>query len=147
LNVFEGSEMLVKKEDRDEFFFEPTGKGKKKSGKKAKAQGIAKPIKHNAETFRLFDKLKIEAPITTDDVPSRLEQLEQQLEGFRQKVKKWEANKEDLKKRILNGEVVGEEEVQPDKAETQKDDKDADEGQGEEREGGADAAEEGKAED
>jgi len=146
MNVFEGAEVLVKKEDREEFYFAPTGKGKKKTGKKAKAEGVAKPIKHNAETFRLFDKLKIEAPITTDDVPSRLEQLEQQLEEFQQKVKKWEETREEKKRKILNGEIE-EEEVQPDKAEAQKDDKDGDEGHGVEQEGGADAAEEGKAED
>merc|ERR1719384_815820 len=101
LNVFEGSELLVKKEDREEFYFEPTGKGKKKSGKKSKAGSAAKPIRHNAETFRLFDKLKIEAPITTDDVPSRLEQLEQKLDDFRQKVKKWEETREERKMKIL----------------------------------------------
>merc|ERR1712113_957577 len=33
LNVFEGAEVLVKKEDREEFYFQPT-KGKKKAGKK-----------------------------------------------------------------------------------------------------------------
>merc|ERR1719499_2310374 len=147
MHVFEGSELLVKKEDREEFYFAPTGKGKKKSGKKTKAEGAAKPIKHNAETFRLFDKLKIEAPITTDDVPSRLEQLEQQLEEFQQKVKKWEETREERKRKILDGEIE-EEDVQPDKAEAQKDDdKDGDEGQGGEQEGGANAAEEGKAED
>jgi len=148
LNVVEGAEVLVKKEDREEFYFAPTGKGKKKSGKKAKSEGVAKPIKHNAETFRLFDKLNIEAPITTDDVPFRLEQLEKQLEDFRQKVKAWEKTREEKKKKILNGEPIEEEAVQPDKAETQKDDaKDGDDGQGEEQEGGADATEESKAKD
>jgi len=149
LNVMEGAEVLVKKEDRDEFYFAPTGKSKKKSGKKAKGEGAAKPIKHNAETFKLFGELKIEPPITTHDVPSRLEQLEQQLEDFRQKVNAWEKTREEKKFRILNGEdiVEEEEEVQPDKAEAQKDDKDGDEEQGGEQEGGADAAEEGKAED
>merc|ERR1712113_1011445 len=33
LNVFEGAEVLLKKEDREEFYFAPTGKGKKKAGK------------------------------------------------------------------------------------------------------------------
>jgi uncharacterized coiled-coil DUF342 family protein len=149
LNVFEGAEVLVKKEDREEeFYFQPT-KGKKKGGKKTKEAGAAKPIKHNAETFRLFDKLKIEAPITTDDVPSRLEQLEKQLEDFRQKVKDWEVTREEKKRRILNGEdneEEEEEEAQPEKAEAAKED-DKDAGEGEEQEAAADAAEEGKAED
>jgi len=150
LNVVEGAEVLVKKEDREEFYFAPTGKSKKKSGKKAKGEGAAKPIRHNAETFRLFYKLKIEAPITTDDVPSRLEQLEQQLEDYRQKVEAWEKTREQKKEKILRGEYNEEEEekkVQPDKVEAQKDDKDGDEEQGGEQEGGADATEEGKAED
>merc|ERR1712204_47280 len=150
LNVFEGAEVLVKKEDREEFYFAPTGKGKKKAGKKAKDAGAAKPIKHNAETFRLFDRLKIEAPITTDDVPSRLEQLEKQLAEFRQKVKDWEVTREEKKRRILNGEdneEEEEEETQPEKAEAPKDDDKDGAGEGEEQEAGADAAEEGKAED
>merc|ERR1719401_2270107 len=51
----EGTVMLGKKEDRDEFWFAPTKE--KKTGKKAKGKesGGSKPIKHNAETFRLFD--------------------------------------------------------------------------------------------
>merc|ERR1712151_1401358 len=50
----EGTEVLLKKEDRDEFYLMPA-KGKKAKGKKgAKSDDAkAKPIKHNAETFRL----------------------------------------------------------------------------------------------
>merc|ERR1711972_282807 len=60
----EGTEVLLKKEDRDEFYLMPTAKGKKGKAKKqgSKAEGSAKPIKHNAETFRLFDQLKLDAP-------------------------------------------------------------------------------------
>merc|ERR1712146_593161 len=53
----EGTEVLLKKEDRDEeYYYAPTAKGKKGKNKKgAKAEGSSgKPIKHNAETFRLF---------------------------------------------------------------------------------------------
>merc|ERR1719396_291557 len=47
----DGTEILLKKEDRDEFYFAPT-KAKKSKGKKGgKAEGSSKPIKHNAETF------------------------------------------------------------------------------------------------
>merc|ERR1712039_178935 len=54
-----GLEVLMKKEDRDEeYYYAPTAKGKKSKGKKG-ANG--KPIKHNAETFRLFDQLKLNA--------------------------------------------------------------------------------------
>merc|ERR1712084_193000 len=79
-----GLEVLMKKEDRDEeYYYAPTAKGKKgKKAKGAKAEGSAKPIKHNAETFRLFDQLKLNAPITTDEVPALLEQLEAQLAEY-----------------------------------------------------------------
>jgi len=39
MNVFEGAEVLVKKEDREEFYFAPTGKGKKKNWQKGKSRG------------------------------------------------------------------------------------------------------------
>jgi uncharacterized coiled-coil DUF342 family protein len=98
--------VLIKKEDREEFYFAPTKKGK--AAKKAKAaaggdDGKAKPIKHNAETFQLFDKLKLDAPITTADIPSLLEKLEKQMEEYQVKVKEWEQNKEELKRKIREG--------------------------------------------
>merc|ERR1712060_998607 len=100
----EGTEVLLKKDDRDEYYFNPTSKGKK--GKK-KGPGTEtsskKPIKHNAETFQLFDKLKLNAPITTDDIPPLLEKLEKQLEDYKLKVKEWEEKREERKKRILEG--------------------------------------------
>merc|ERR1711920_1173858 len=108
-----GLEVLMKKEDRDdEYFFAPTAKGKKAKGKKgAKAEGSsAKPIKHNAETFRLFDQLKVNAPITTDEVPALVEQLQEKLADYQQKVKVWEETKEEQKKKILAGLDVEEEE-------------------------------------
>merc|ERR1711979_111301 len=101
-----GLEVLMKKEDRDEgYYYAPTAKGKKSKGKKgAKADGSSsKPIKHNAETFRLFDQLKLNAPITTDDVPPLIEELEKQLENYKAKVKDWEEKREERKRRILEG--------------------------------------------
>merc|ERR1712190_210700 len=87
----DNTEVLMKKEDRDEFYFVPTAKKKGKSKKSGKGEdGVAKkPIKHNAETFRLFDQLKLDAPITTDDIPMTLEKLEEQLDMYREKVKDW----------------------------------------------------------
>merc|ERR1740129_2522836 len=101
----EGAEVLTKKEDRDEYYFVPTTKGKKNKAKAkgTQAEGKAKPIKHNAETFRLFEKLKLDAPITTDDIPGTLEKLEAQLEDFKEKVKKWEATRAEQKRKILEG--------------------------------------------
>merc|ERR1712228_1111456 len=75
-DVPKGGEVLASKADRDmEYYFEPTARGKKgkSKAKKDEGEGKAKPIKHNAETFQLFDKLKLDAPITTDDVPALLE--------------------------------------------------------------------------
>merc|ERR1712087_507420 len=116
-----GLEVLMKKEDRDEeYYYAPTAKGKKGKAKKgAKAEGSSgKPIKHNAETFRLFDQLKLNAPITTDEVPALLEQLQAKLADYQQKVKKWEETKEEQKKKILAGlDVEEEEEKEEDKEE------------------------------
>merc|ERR1712060_294879 len=105
----EGTEVLVKKSDQDEFFMMPS-KAKKSKGKKAgKAESSAKPIKHNAEPFRLFDQLKLDAPITTDEVPDLLTKLEEQLADYQNKVKVWEATKEEKKRKILEGLEVEEE--------------------------------------
>merc|ERR1712203_646036 len=99
----EGTEVLVKKSDQEEFFMMPS-KAKKSKGKKTgKAEGSAKPIKHNAETFRLFDQLKLDAPITTDEVPALIEKLEEKLADYQHKVKVWEETKEEKKRKILEG--------------------------------------------
>merc|ERR1712060_152245 len=99
----EGTEVLVKKGDQDEFFMMPAKGKKSKSKKGGKAEGGSKPIKHNAETFRLFDQLKLDAPITTDEVPALLEKLEAQLADYQSKVKVWEETKEAQKRKILEG--------------------------------------------
>ncbi|CAE7333343.1 unnamed protein product [Symbiodinium sp. CCMP2592] len=100
----DGAEILLRKEDRDEeFYFAPTKAGKK--GKNKNKGGEAKPTKitHNAETFRLFDQLKLDAPLSTEQVPALLEELEKQLGDFQGKVKEWEEKREDMKKAILEG--------------------------------------------
>merc|ERR1712060_91764 len=99
----DGYEVLTKKGEEEEYYMMPA-KGKKAKGKKStKADSSAKPIKHNAETFRLFDQLKLDAPITTDEVPALLEKLEAQLADYQQKVKVWEETKEEQKRKILEG--------------------------------------------
>merc|ERR1712060_1021776 len=112
----EGTQVLMKKEDRDNEFYMLPAKGKKAKAKKgAKSEGgeKAKPIKHNAETFRLFDQLKLDAPITTDEVPALVEKLEEKLADYQRKVKEWEETKEEKKRKILAGIDVGEEEAKP----------------------------------
>ncbi|CAK0896507.1 unnamed protein product [Prorocentrum cordatum] len=74
-----GLQVLRKKDDRDEFWFEPT-KAKKSKGSKPKGkEGTAKLIKYHAVTFKLFNQLKLNAPITLDDIPPTLEKLEAEL--------------------------------------------------------------------
>merc|ERR1719397_2068024 len=116
----DGMEVLAKKEDREEFYFVPTAKKKGKSKNKGgKEGGSSKPIKHNAETFRLFDQLKLDAPITTDDVPATLEKLEAQLEMYKEKVKEWEEKRDEMKRKIIEG-VAAEEEAKEAKPEEAK---------------------------
>merc|ERR1712232_1049112 len=99
------AEVLLSKEARnEEFYFAPTKKGKA-GKKKAAGDEKQKPIKHNAETFTLFDKLKLDAPIYTTDVPPLMEKLNAQMEEYQAKVKEWEQNKEDMKKKIMAGEI------------------------------------------
>merc|ERR1712032_1478555 len=107
------TEILVKKEDRDEYYFTPTAKGKKGSKKQkggGKSEGSSKPIKHNAETFRLFSSLKLDAPITTADIPALMEKLEALNEDYKAKVETWQENKDEKKRRILAGEPLSEDE-------------------------------------
>lgn len=100
-DLAEGMEVLAKKDDREEYYFVPTARKKSKSKNKGKEGGASKPIKHNAETFRLFDQLKLDAPITTDDVAACLEKLEAKLEHYKEKVKEWEQKRDEMKRRLI----------------------------------------------
>merc|ERR1719293_72901 len=124
----DGLQVLGKKDERDEFWFEPT-KAKKSKGTKPKGKEASKPIKHNAVTFKLFDQLKLDAPITLDDIPPTLEKLEAELVKFEAKVADWEKTKEEKKAKILAGEDV--EDEKEDKAES-KEEKDEDKAENEE---------------
>merc|ERR1719274_312260 len=104
----------MKKEDREEeFFLLPT---KKKGGKKAKGSAAPdnskKPIKHNAETFKLFDSLKLDAPITVADIPALLEKLDEQRDLYEKKVQDWRENKEEMKRKIKEG-IISVEDLEP----------------------------------
>merc|ERR1719473_1486360 len=94
----------------EEFYYAPTRKGKASKTKGKKGEGSAKPIKHNAETFKLFASLKLDAPITTDDIPATLEKLEKQMEEFQAKIKDWELKRDERKAKILAGEKIEDEE-------------------------------------
>merc|ERR1711957_595529 len=98
--------VLLKKSDREEemMFVNPKTKNKKSKGAKAAESGEGgKPIKHNANTFQLFHSLKLDAPITTDDVPPLMEKLEAQLVDYNSKVKHWEENKDAIKAKMIAG--------------------------------------------
>merc|ERR1712194_586619 len=114
-----------KKDERDEFWFEPT-KAKKSKGSKTKGKeaGSAKPIKHNAVTFKLFDQLKLDAPITLDDIPPTLEKLEAALVMYEAKVAVWEKTKEERKAKILAGEEVEDEKEDKGQAKDEEEKKD-----------------------
>jgi len=104
----DGETVLLSKDNRDEeFYFAATKKGK---AAKMKKKDGGKSIKHNAETFRLFDQLKLDAPVTTDDIPALLEKLTTQLEMYAEKIEEWKLNRDELKKKILAGESLEEKE-------------------------------------
>merc|ERR1712217_780698 len=108
--------VLLKKDDEEEFYFAPTKAKKSKSKQKgSKNEGGSKPIKHNAETFRLFDQLKLDAPITTDDIPPLITKLEEKLKSYEEKVEQWKATRDEKKKRIMEGGKVSDDEDDDDK--------------------------------
>merc|ERR1719502_967697 len=104
-NNKDGEMVLLSKEKRaEEFYYAPTKKGKKgKSGGAKTDDGSKKPIKHNAETFKLFDSLKLDPPLTVAQIPALLEKLEAQKAEYDAKVKDWEQNKEEMKRKIKAG--------------------------------------------
>merc|ERR1712232_294612 len=123
--------VLIKKEDREEeFFFAPTkGKKSKTKGSKAESGSGSKPIKHNAETFNLFSKLKLDAPLSTADIPPLLEKPKAQLEDYHAKVKTWEEKRDEMKRKILEGGTLsnGEKEKEEEKDEPAKEEVEKDE--------------------
>merc|ERR1712217_862604 len=146
-NNKDGEVVLSKKEDRaDEWYFCPTKKkGGAKQGKKSNDDVSKKPIKHNAETFKLFDTLGLEAPITVADAAPLIGKLEKQMEVYQEKVQAWEDHKEEMKRKIQEGEVTYDELVKDGKEEEKaeeeekEEEKEQDEEKEEEKEDDADA--------
>merc|ERR1712190_18727 len=140
-NNKDGEVVLSKKEDRaDEWYFCPTKKkGGAKKGKASNDDVSKKPIKHNAETFKLFDTLGLEAPITVADATPLIEKLEKQMETYQEKVQAWEDHKEEMKRKIQEGEVTYEDLVKDPKGdgdadEAKEDDNEEDKEEEEEKE-------------
>jgi len=87
----EGAKILLSKKDRDaEMYFAPT---KKKNLKKKGGVAKSSAIKHTADTFQIFEQLKLAAPMTTDDVAPLLAKLESSLAAYQEKVKVWEGDR------------------------------------------------------
>merc|ERR1712194_780718 len=59
--------------------------------------------------FKLFDSLKLNAPLSTADIPATLEKLEAQLKMYNDKVAAWEITRDAKKAKILAGEYVEDE--------------------------------------
>lgn len=92
----EGSLILISKKDRDkEMYFTGTKKKnlKKKGGDKVKSE----KIKHTADTFQVFEELKLAPPLTTSDIPALQEKLQKMLDDYNKKVADWE---EERKKKV-----------------------------------------------
>merc|ERR1712227_3736 len=58
-------------------------------------------IKHNMETWELFEKLKLDAPMTIDDLPECLKKLEASLADYNIKIKEFEAYNAERKRQIM----------------------------------------------
>merc|ERR1712118_30939 len=91
----------------EEFFFAPT-KVKSKKGKKSGAGDDKKKdqkITLNMDNFGDWTFLKIEPPMFVSDLEATLVKLEEKKVHFEEKVKDWEENKEEMKRKILAGEI------------------------------------------
>ncbi|CAE7453589.1 unnamed protein product [Symbiodinium natans] len=108
-DVPDGGEVLLRKEDREEeFYFAPLKAGKKGKSKPKGSFYLPGIQSNQSPTKGLFDQLKLDAPLSTEQVPALLEELEKQLGLARfwfqalrfggpcpAKVKEWEEKRED----------------------------------------------------
>merc|ERR1712178_444702 len=77
-------------------------KGKKQAGGSADADSKKKLVL-NMDNFGDWSFLGLDPPMYTSDLPGLLTKLEEKKAHFEQKVKDWEENKEEMKKKILDG--------------------------------------------
>merc|ERR1711977_78838 len=100
--------VLLTKEARaqEEFFFAPT-KVKSKKGKKQaggdSGDASKKKLNLNMSNFADFQFLNLAPPMYVADIPDLLVKLGEKKQHFDQKVKDWEENKEEMKRKILDG--------------------------------------------
>jgi len=94
----EGSMVLANKKDRDLEMITVGGGRKKKGPKKVEKKDDGK-IKHTLASLDIFGKLKLDPPVSVSDVPAVITKLETKLGSYKDKVKAWEADKEDRARR------------------------------------------------
>lgn len=83
VTAIEGTNVLVSKKDREEFYFvAPTSK---KAPKKESSASADKPYTHSLETLGLFAEVKVSPPTAPKDVESTLKQLEAKTTEFKDK--------------------------------------------------------------
>jgi len=99
--------VLLKKDDRnDEGIVAATKvKAKKSSKKKGGGDASKQKITLNMDSFKDWAFLGLPPPMFLSDIPELLTKLEEKKKHFEQKVKDWEENKEELKRKILAGEI------------------------------------------
>ncbi|CAE7750774.1 unnamed protein product [Symbiodinium sp. CCMP2592] len=81
-NIPDGAQILLRKEDRDEEFYCPPIKAKSGNKGKSKNKGSdprPEKLTHSASIMRLFHQLNIDAPLSMDQVPGLLDELEKRL--------------------------------------------------------------------
>jgi len=110
-NNKDGETVLLKKEDRnDEGMIAATKvkskKGKKKAGDAGAADNSKKKLTVNMQSFSDWAFLGLAPPMYVADIPDLLTKLEEKKTHFEQKVKDWEENKEEMKRKILSGEMT-----------------------------------------
>lgn len=121
----EGAMVLLKKDQREEEFYFAATKKKSAKGKKNKEDTKKTAIKHDAATFQLFSQLKLDAPLSTDEIPDLITKLEGQLEDYNEKVKIWERDREEMKRKILAGEDIETKKEEEEKEEEKEEDEKA----------------------
>merc|ERR1711957_1136496 len=109
-NNKDGETVLSSKKDRaDEEFLVPSKakgkKGKKQGGVDAGAAAKQK-IKLNMENFGDWAFLGLDPPMYVSDLAELVTKLEEKKQHFEQKVNDWELNKEEMKRKILEGTIT-----------------------------------------
>jgi len=78
----------------------------KKGKKKAAADPSKQKITMNMDNFGDWAFLGLPPPMYVSDLSGLLEALEEKKKHFEQKVKDWEENKEEMKRKILAGDLT-----------------------------------------